>query len=73
MFCSLVFLSFIYFQLRGMYSKRIARLEHQLSMNIKETQHRVWSEVTKDVNYLRRILNEANMMKFEVILPCIMH
>lgn len=51
-----------------MQSKRIARLEHQLSMNIKETQHRIVTEVAKDVNFLRRILNEANLMKFKVIL-----
>lgn len=51
---------------RGMRSKRIARLEHQLSENIKTTQNRIWQGVTKDVGYLRRILNEVYMMKFKV-------
>lgn len=49
-----------------MRSKRITRLEHQLSGNIKATQHRIWQGVTKDVGYLRRILNELYMMKFKV-------
>lgn len=49
-----------------MQSKRIARIEHQLSMNIKETQHRIWTEVTKDVSFLRRVLNEIHLMKFTV-------
>lgn len=51
---------------RGMRSKRITRLEHQLSENIKLTQNRIWSGVTKDVSYLRRILNEIYMLKFKV-------
>lgn len=51
---------------RGMRSKRMARLEHQLSENIKTTQNRIWQGVTKDVGYLRRILNEVYMMKFKV-------
>lgn len=49
-----------------MRSKRITRLEQQLSGNIKATQHRIWQGVTKDVGYLRRILNELYMMKFKV-------
>lgn len=61
-------LTFVFFQIRGLQSKRIARLEHQLSMNIKETQHRIVTEVAKDMSFLRRILNEANLMKFTVIL-----
>lgn len=50
-----------------MQSKRIARLEHQLSMNINATQNRIWTGVTKDLSFLRRILNEVNLLKFEVI------
>lgn len=49
-----------------MRSKRITRLEHQLSENIKITQNKIWSGVTKDVSYLRRILNEIYMLKFKV-------
>lgn len=51
---------------RGMRSKRIARLEQQLSDNIKLTHTRIWNGVTKDVGYLRRILNEIYLMKFRV-------
>lgn len=51
-----------------MRSKRVARLEHQLSENIKATQNRIWQGVTKDVGYLRRILNEVYLMKFKVSL-----
>lgn len=51
---------------RGMRSKRIARLEQQLSDNIKVTHQKIWSGVTKDVGYLRRILNEIYLMKFRV-------
>lgn len=49
-----------------MQHKKIARLEHQLSENIKLTQARIWSGVTKDVSYLRRIFNEIYMLKFKV-------
>ncbi|XP_037032476.1 open rectifier potassium channel protein 1-like isoform X4 [Bradysia coprophila] len=58
------FIMIIGFIAKGMQSKRVAQLEHQLSMNIKGTQHRIWTEFTKDVNFLRRILNEAHLMKF---------
>lgn len=49
-----------------MQSKRVVRLEHQLSENIKITQQRIWSGVTKDVSYLRRIFNEIYMLRFKV-------
>lgn len=51
---------------RGLRSKHLTRLEKQLSDNIKSTQSRIWQGVTKDVSYLRRILNEVYMMKFRV-------
>lgn len=52
---------------RGMQHKKIVRLEHQLSQNIKATQNRIWSGVQKDVGYLRRIINESYIMRFKVI------
>ncbi|XP_059222681.1 open rectifier potassium channel protein 1 [Stomoxys calcitrans] len=52
---------------RGLQSKKLARLEQQLSTNIKATQHRIWSGVTKDVGYLRRILNELYILKFKPV------
>ncbi|KAH8396254.1 hypothetical protein KR222_006521, partial [Zaprionus bogoriensis] len=48
---------------RGLQSKKLAHLEHQLSSNLKATQHRIWSGVTKDVGYLRRLLNELYILK----------
>lgn len=55
-----------YLCFRGLQSKHITRLEHQLSENIRSTQNRIWNGVQKDVSYLRRILNEVYMMKFKV-------
>lgn len=52
---------------RGMQSKKIARLEQQLIDNLKLTHNRLWHGVSKDVSYLRRILNEANIMRFSPI------
>lgn len=49
-----------------MRSKRISRLENQLAENLKATQSRIWNGVTKDVGYLRRILNEIYLMRFKV-------
>lgn len=51
---------------RGMRSKQITRLEHQLSENIKLTQQRIWTGVTRDVSYLRKIFNEIYIMRFKV-------
>ncbi|KAJ6645513.1 Open rectifier potassium channel protein 1 [Pseudolycoriella hygida] len=61
------FIMIIGFIAKGMQSKRIARLEHQLSVNIKTTQHRIWEEVRKDLSFLRRLLNEINLMKFQPV------
>lgn len=51
---------------RGMRSKKMIRLEHQLAINLKQTQSKIWTGVTKDVGYLRRILNEINLLKYKV-------
>lgn len=51
-----------------MQSKKIARLEQQLTENIKLTHNRIWQEVSKDVGYLRRILNEVYIMRLRVII-----
>ncbi|XP_037038523.1 open rectifier potassium channel protein 1-like [Bradysia coprophila] len=61
------FIMIIGFIAKGLQSKRIARLEHQLSENLKATQSRIWSGVTKDVSFLRRILNEVNLMKVKPV------
>ncbi|KAH8273349.1 hypothetical protein KR018_005399, partial [Drosophila ironensis] len=48
---------------RGLQSKKLAYLEQQLSSNLKATQNRIWTGVTKDVGYLRRMLNELYILK----------
>lgn len=51
---------------RGMQHKKIARFEKQLADNIKLTHNRIWNGVSKDVGYLRRILNEIYIMRVRV-------
>lgn len=51
---------------RGMQSKKISRFEKQLAENIKLTHNRIWNGVSKDVGYLRRILNEIYIMRVRV-------
>lgn len=51
---------------RGLRSKSVKRIEHHLAMNIKETQAKIWNGVTKDVGYIRKILNEVYFLKFKV-------
>lgn len=51
---------------RGMRSKKVARLEHKLAMNLKMTQNKLWHGLTKDVGYLRRVLNEMYLQKLRV-------
>lgn len=53
----------------GLQSKKLAYLEQQLSSNLKATQNRIWTGVTKDVGYLRRLLNELYILKVKVKLP----
>jgi bacterioferritin-associated ferredoxin len=51
---------------RGLRSKKIKRIEHNLAINIKETQKKIWNGVQKDVGYIRKILNEVYFLKFKV-------
>lgn len=59
-------LMLIGFIARGMQSKKIREFEQQLAENIKLTHNRIWSGVSKDVSYLRRILNEVYIMRVRV-------
>ncbi|XP_068159677.1 open rectifier potassium channel protein 1 [Drosophila tropicalis] len=52
---------------RGLQSKKLAHLEQQLSSNLKATQNRIWTGVTKDVGYLRRLLNELYILKVKPV------
>lgn len=46
--------------------KRVAEWEHKISQNIRATEHLVRQEVSKDLNFLRRLLNEVNFLKVKV-------
>lgn len=59
-------LMLIGFIARGMQHKKIRRFEEQLADNIKMTHNRIWHGVSKDVGYLRRILNEIYIMRVRV-------
>ncbi|XP_060817906.1 uncharacterized protein LOC132908180 isoform X3 [Bombus pascuorum] len=48
---------------RGMRSKKIARIEHKLAINLKHTQSKIWNEFNKELNYLRRAFNELQLSK----------
>uniref|UniRef100_A0A2M3ZFH7 Putative open rectifier potassium channel protein 1 n=1 Tax=Anopheles braziliensis TaxID=58242 RepID=A0A2M3ZFH7_9DIPT len=52
---------------KGISHKKVQQLEKVLATNLKETQHRVWHGVTKDISYLRKILNEVYMLKFKPV------
>uniref|UniRef100_A0A2M4BDE2 Putative open rectifier potassium channel protein 1 n=1 Tax=Anopheles marajoara TaxID=58244 RepID=A0A2M4BDE2_9DIPT len=52
---------------KGISHKKVQHLEKVLATNLKETQHRVWNGVTKDISYLRKILNEVYMLKFKPV------
>ncbi|BFG02546.1 open rectifier potassium channel protein 1 [Drosophila madeirensis] len=52
---------------RGLQSQKLAHLEQQLSSNLKATQNRIWTGVTKDVGYLRRMLNELYILKVKPV------
>lgn len=55
------------FLIKGLRSKRIKRIEHNLALNIKETQKKIWNGVTKDVGYIRKVLNEVYFLKFKPV------
>jgi hypothetical protein len=52
-------------------SKKVARIERKLAKNIKQTQYKLWSTLTRDANYLRRILKEMYVMTLKVNFPLI--
>jgi hypothetical protein len=49
-----------------MRSKKMTRIERKLANNIKLTQTKLWSSLTRDVNNLRRVLNEMYVMTLKV-------
>jgi DNA integrity scanning protein DisA with diadenylate cyclase activity len=51
---------------RAMRSKT---LEHLFLERLKQTHTKIWHQFTKDVVYIRRILNESYLLKFKVRFP----
>ena len=49
-----------------MRSKLAARNKRKLANNIKLSQSKLWSSITRDVHQLRRILNEMYLMTLKV-------
>lgn len=54
---------------RAMRSKT---LEHLFLERLKHTHSKIWHQFTKDVVYIRRILNESYLLKFKVCI-CSLH
>lgn len=51
---------------RAYKSKRMLKLEHHLSLGLKDAQNKIWGGVTHDINYLRKILNEISFARVTV-------
>lgn len=51
----------------AMRSKRMARIERKLASNLKQTHSKLWHTFTRDVRYLRRVLNEMYVMALKVL------
>lgn len=49
---------------RAMRSKKVVKLEQKLIEAL--TRSKIWNGVTKDLGYLRRIMNELYLDKFKV-------
>lgn len=54
------------FVTRAMRSKKMVQLEHKLVEAL--THNKIWHGFSKDVGYLRRIMNELYLDKFKVII-----
>uniref|UniRef100_A0A1B0GNK6 Potassium channel domain-containing protein n=1 Tax=Phlebotomus papatasi TaxID=29031 RepID=A0A1B0GNK6_PHLPP len=55
------------FLVKAYQSRRVKQLEHKLALSLKETQSRVWQGVTKDIGFLRKMLNELHMLNFKAV------
>jgi ABC-type maltose transport system permease subunit len=53
---------------RAMRSKKMAQLERKLATNIKQTHSKLWNSLTRDVSYLRHIINEMYVLTLKVII-----
>uniref|UniRef100_A0A6B2EDJ6 Putative open rectifier potassium channel protein 1 n=1 Tax=Phlebotomus kandelakii TaxID=1109342 RepID=A0A6B2EDJ6_9DIPT len=55
------------FLVKAYQSRRVKQLEHKLAQSLKDTQSRVWNGVTKDIGFLRKMLNELHMLNFKPV------
>lgn len=51
---------------RAMRCKKVAYLERKLAQNLKQTHMKILNEFSRDVSYVRRLLNEMYLLKFKV-------
>ncbi|XP_068631489.1 uncharacterized protein Ork1 [Battus philenor] len=51
----------------GMRSERIHRLEQKLAYQLKSTQSKIFQGFTKDMANIRKIINEANLLKLKPV------
>ncbi|CAH2041569.1 unnamed protein product, partial [Iphiclides podalirius] len=51
----------------GMRSERVHRLEHKLANQLKTTQNKIFQGFTKDIAIIRKIINEANLLKLKPV------
>lgn len=51
---------------RAMRSKRMARLERKLATNIRQTHSKLWNSFTRDVSYLRQVINAMYVLTLKV-------
>lgn len=51
---------------RAMRCKKVAYLERKLAQNLKQTHSKILNEFSRDVSYVRRLLNELYLLKFKV-------
>lgn len=54
----------------GMRSERVHRLEQKFAYQLKSTQSKILQGFTRDIAVIRKIINEANLLKVKV---CIIH
>ncbi|XP_032517887.2 uncharacterized protein LOC116770507 [Danaus plexippus] len=51
----------------GMRSERIHRLEQKFAYQVKSTQSKILQGFTRDIAVIRKIINEANLLKFKPV------
>ncbi|XP_023702883.1 open rectifier potassium channel protein 1 isoform X2 [Cryptotermes secundus] len=52
---------------RAMRSKKVAQLERKLATNLRQTHSKLWNTFTRDVSYLRHVINEMYVLTLKPI------